>query len=478
MPTGRRLQPSLLRLGDFAVLSAAFATALLVSANALQGSDWKQFLSIRVSVGNILLFLGFAMVWHLLLRVHGLYSSRRLSSVFSEWWDITRAVFLGTLILPLLGLVLSLQAVNRSFIAAFFAVALTGTLVLRSGLRWLLGEARRRGRNLRNVVIVGCGPRGARLGAEIRRRPDLGYLLLGYIDDIPAPANPSHEGAEKLLGSLDEIEELLTRLAVDDVLVALPVKSQYERISSIIGTSEQLGLTVRMPADFFRLQVAQADLDYLDAIPIVTLRTPTPSVGALIFKRLLDVVVSGAALVLLMPLFCLIAIAIKIDSPGPILFSQERVGLGRRLIRMLKFRTMVVDAEDQLKRLEAFNEAAGAVFKMRHDPRVTRVGRLLRKLSLDELPQLWNVLTGDMSLVGPRPLPVRDVRAFDSRWQNRRFSVKPGLTCLWQANGRHEIAFDEWMELDLQYIDQWSLKLDFEILLKTIPAVFRGTGAT
>ena len=195
-------------------------------------------------------------------------------------------------------------------------------------------------------------------------------------------------------------------------------------------------------------------------------------------KRLLDVLGSAVALIVHLPILAIIAIAIKLDSRGPVFFVQERVGLNRRKFRALKFRTMATDAEERIKELEDKNEVRGAAFKMRNDPRVTRVGHILRKLSLDELPQFFNVLRGDMSLVGPRPLPLRDVERIDEQWQKRRFSVKPGITCLWQVNGRHEISFEHWMEMDLQYIDNWSLKLDFEILMKTIPAVLRGSGAS
>jgi lipopolysaccharide/colanic/teichoic acid biosynthesis glycosyltransferase len=183
-------------------------------------------------------------------------------------------------------------------------------------------------------------------------------------------------------------------------------------------------------------------------------------------------------LALLGPLLLLIALAIRLESAGSVFFIQDRVGLRRKKFPMIKFRTMVHDAEARQHELDDLNEVAGGAFKIRNDPRVTRVGRVLRKLSLDELPQFLNVVRGDMSLVGPRPLPLRDVERFHGEWQKRRFSVKPGLTCLWQINGRHEIDFEHWMELDLQYIDNWSLSLDMDILVKTVPAVLRGTGAS
>ena len=395
----------------------------------------------------------------------------------SLWWDVLKATVMGTLLLPAMGMVLDLEAIDRTFVLTFFTTVFLSTALARSWIRFALGEARRQGRNLRNLVIIGCGPRGARVGNDIRQRPDLGYQLLGYVDDMPAPDNP-RGGREKLLGRLDEVEELLTSLQIDEVLIALPLKSHYGRIEQIIDVCEDLGITIRMPADFFHLEVASSEVDYLDGSPIMTLRTPTPSLSGLMLKRSLDIACALVGLILLSPLLLFVAIAIRLDSKGPIFFAQERIGFGRRPFKMFKFRTMVTNAEELLASLEEQNEVSGAAFKMRDDPRITKVGRLLRKFSIDELPQLWNVLVGQMSVVGPRPLPLRDVQAFDRRWQNRRFSVKPGLTCLWQANGRHNIGFDEWMELDLQYIDQWSLGLDFEIILKTVPAVLRGTGAS
>jgi len=191
----------------------------------------------------------------------------------------------------------------------------------------------------------------------------------------------------------------------------------------------------------------------------------------------MDVVVSLALLVLLLPVFLIVPILIRLDSPGPAFFVQQRLGLNKRRFSLYKFRTMVRDAEKLQQELEELNEADGPVFKIRNDPRITRIGRFLRTTSIDELPQLFNVLKGDMSLVGPRPLPVRDYEGFDRHWFNRRFSVRPGITCTWQVDGRSDLPFDKWIKLDLQYIDNWSLPLDLRILLKTVPAVLRGRGA-
>ena len=477
-PLRRRLLLDAFRVADLCVMSAAFGLALLVSAGVASPNNPAAFLAVRIRLSNIILFAGFALLWHVIFRARGLYRSRRIGLLVSEWWDIAKAVALGTLILAGLGLVLRLAAVDRRFLAVFFVVGLVGTVLTRSALRLALGEVRRKGRNLRNLVIVGCGPRGARLGAEIWKRPELGYLLMGYIDDIPPPRSALHGQPEKLLGGLKDAGKLLGTMEVDEVMICLPVRSQYETIARLITETTEMGLTVRMPADFFELKLARAEVEHLDKIPIVTLSEPAPSSLGLFVKRTLDLVCTGVALIIFAPLFLFIAIAIKLESSGPVFFSQERVGLGRRKFRMWKFRSMVRDAESQLAKLEQLNEVKGAAFKIRQDPRVTRVGRLLRKLSLDELPQLFNVVLGEMSLVGPRPLPLRDVERIPNGWQMRRFSMKPGISCLWQINGRHKIDFDHWMELDLQYIDNWSPGLDLEILMKTLPAVLRGTGAS
>ena len=474
----RRFLRNALRIGDLLVMCFALAVALAASGIDLGYEDLSTFFSMRVSLANLGLFAGFVLFWFLVFEGFGLYRSRRLGNMFSELLDLTKAIAMATILFPTCALLFSLEAITSTFVIVFFGVAVISAVLMRVTLRFFLGGARRRGRNLRHIVIVGCGMRGATLGQHLRRRPDLGYDLLGYVDDIPPPNKPGGQGREELLGSLDEVEDVLRNNQVDEVLLALPVKSQYEAISQIIQLTEELGVIVRMPADFFRLEVARAEVDYLDSMPVMTLQTPRPSFGGLIMKRCFDFAVSLVTLVILSPLLALIALAIKLDSPGPVLFRQERVGLNRRTFPVLKFRTMVVNAEALLADLERLNEADGAAFKMRHDPRITRLGVLLRKTSLDELPQLWNILVGEMSFVGPRPLPLRDVGLFSQRWQNRRFSVRPGLTCLWQAGGRHNIGFDEWMEMDLEYIDQWSFGLDLEILVRTVPAVLRGTGAS
>ena len=264
---------------------------------------------------------------------------------------------------------------------------------------------------------------------------------------------------------------------VDEVLIALPLDKYGPLVEAIVRNCEEQGIIVRVRTELSHLPVARSYVDDLHGVSVLTIQTGPVDGWPLIVKRSIDVAVSAALLLTLAPLFVAVMLLIKLDSAGSVFFAQERVGFNKRRFRMLKFRTMVAEADQQQDVLEHLNEAEGPVFKIKNDPRVTWVGKFLRRFSIDELPQLLNVFKGDMSLVGPRPLPVRDVERIDVQWHRRRFSIKPGITCLWQVNGRSNIAFDEWVRLDLEYIDRWSLGLDIKILMKTIPAVFRGSGA-
>ena len=276
---------------------------------------------------------------------------------------------------------------------------------------------------------------------------------------------------------ISELESIIARQPIDEVLVALSPNKHGPLVETIIRHREQEGIIVRLRAEMFDLQIARSSVDELEGLPVVTIRSGPDDDWPLLAKRVIDILGSVILLIVLAPLFTLVALLVKLGSPGPIFFAQERIGLNKRRFRIWKFRTMVEGADERQAELEHMNEVGGPVFKIKNDPRITRIGRFLRRFSIDELPQLFNVLKGDMSLVGPRPLPVRDVERIDVSAHKRRFSIKPGITCLWQVNGRSNIDFEHWVRLDLEYIDKWSLGLDLIILLKTIPAVVKGPGA-
>jgi exopolysaccharide biosynthesis polyprenyl glycosylphosphotransferase len=274
-----------------------------------------------------------------------------------------------------------------------------------------------------------------------------------------------------------ELESLVAREPVDEVFITLSREKYGHLLETIVSLCEEQGIIVRVQPEPFDLRIARWQVDELGGLPMVTIRSGPPDGWQLATKRLIDICGSVALLIALAPILAGVALLIRLDSSGPIFYTQQRVGLNRRRFKLFKFRTMTVGADQQQLMLESMNEAEGPVFKIKDDPRVTRIGRFLRRFSIDELPQLFNVFKGEMSLVGPRPLPVRDVERIDARWHKRRLSVKPGVTCLWQVNGRSDVSFDHWVRMDLEYIDKWSLGLDLKILMKTIPAVLKGSGA-
>ena len=438
---------------------------------------FDEFLELRIKIENAILAGAMVLAWHLVFSSFGLYESKRLSNRTAEMRDIIIATLAGTAVMAALTVVFSIQMVSPGFLPAFWIVVTTFTCLSRICLRISLSWIRRRGRNLRNVLIVGTNRRAAQFASDISEKPELGYRLLGFADEHWEGLTRWNQNKFPLVASLETLPAFLRSFAVDEVLITLPMRSYYQPTSHIVAQCEEQGILVRVLGELFTPKLAKPSVDELGHHSTFTLHTGAIGDQAILVKRIIDVLVAGPLLVLLLPCFGIIAAAIKLTSPGPVFFIQERVGLNKRRFRCLKFRTMVLDAERQQAELEHLNEVQGAAFKIKKDPRITRIGQLLRKTSFDELPQLINVLKGDMSLVGPRPLPVRDFHEFSADWHRRRFSVRPGLTCLWQVNGRSSLSFEKWMELDLEYIDQWSLLLDLKILFKTIPAVIRGTGA-
>jgi exopolysaccharide biosynthesis polyprenyl glycosylphosphotransferase len=325
-----------------------------------------------------------------------------------------------------------------------------------------------------NVLILGTGPLARRAWREIRTTHCRSFKIVGFSDTSCLPSASSDVKA-KYLGNIDQLESLLLRHAIDVIVVALPVRSCYDPIQAVVATARASGIDLFSFSDPFPFDTETAQGSYPRH-----LFEPTHTLGSAlskVAKRAFDVIASFAAMLALMPLLLVVACAVKLTSPGPVFFVQERSGYRRRKMRLIKFRTMVRDAETLLQGLEHLNEAVGPIFKIKKDPRITPLGKFLRKTSIDELPQLWNVFIGDMSLVGPRPMSLRDVSLFSEAYLLRRFRVKPGITGLWQISGRSNLTFDQWIALDFSYIDRWSFGLDMQILLATIPVIVRGSGA-
>ncbi len=460
-----------LDVGVLAVaLAASTAISQLVNYQRVLPLGVEQYNELlhRVTVANICFLIMLLAGWSMCLSSLGLYGSRRLAHWRDDLADVMRAMGLCTVALAALAQVFAIKGVTQELLLGFWLLATVCLFAGRLVKRLILREVRLHGRNLRHVIIVGAGDRGQHLAKILNNHPELGFNLLGFIDDMKAPG---------VIGPLKSIAQTLDDNIVDEMMIALPIRSFYNEVFETIRIAEEQGIVVRFYSELFKLPLARARAEQLDDVPVLTLYTGPPLNWQSSCKRLIDIIGATALLIVLSPLLLLITLLIKLTSPGPALFVQERLGLHKQRFPMFKFRTMVADAEKRQKDLEDSNEAGGPVFKIKNDPRVTPIGRWLRKTSLDELPQLFNVLIGDLSLVGPRPLPLRDFERFDEYWFNRRFSVKPGITCIWQVSGRSETSFDRWIEQDLEYIDQWSLALDIKILLKTIPAVLRGTGA-
>ena len=457
-----------LKVCDLAVVALAFVLAL---SWTLHGSaDLLKLLEMRIKLRNFAFFALYLGTWHVLLHWLGLYRSYRLSPSAREWRDLASVAVLAVLPLVLLRGVLRFDFATPEFLVTFPALALIGLGAERRALRALARLMRRQGRNLRAAVIVGNGDAALDMASRLASRADLGYHVVGLLELAPGA-----DSAEQRRG-IARLIEFFEEQPIDEVFAALPLDAGQPLIREIVARSEERGVTVRLVSTVADPLLGKAQVDEVDGQPVISIYTGPPESLPMAVKRVMDVVIAAILLVVLAPLFLVIALLVKLDSAGPVLFAQDRIGLSRRRFKALKFRTMVDGADRQQADLERCNEADGPVFKIRNDPRVTRIGRWLRRLSFDEFPQLWNVLKGEMSLVGPRPLPLRDVERMGVAAQKRRFSVRPGMTCLWQIRSR-EPRFNEWADADMEYIDNWSVALDVEILMKTIPAVLSGRGA-
>lgn len=401
-------------------------------------------------------------------RLNQLYRSRPYSAVL---FGCLSLAIVGTAILAIAVWAFDLHSIGLRHLLVFAVINLILTFSFKTLNYSLLKRARTKGFNTSNVIVIG----------DLSARPFLRQMVKMKEWGYRVTAIIGTEDLEQEFGSVapflpmdTDIEELICNKTIDEVIYCKEATDQKE-IEQLLSITSEVGVVFRMYSSFFNVLTNKTHLHYFGTTPMLTISNTPLNYLELRIKDVFDILFSSFVVVVFSPVFVILAIAIKLDSKGPVFFKQRRVGLRGRKFFVYKFRTMVVNAEELKNKLIAQNEMDGPVFKMAKDPRITRVGRFLRKTSLDELPQFFNVLTGDMSIVGPRPPLPAEVKQYE-RWQLRRLAMKPGITCIWQVSGRNDIPFDEWMKMDLQYIDNWSLKLDFVIFLKTIRTMLRGDG--
>jgi len=452
-------------------LGEALACALLIAVVFWQLSG----ISMARAASLYLVFEGvlFASYFVLACRL-GLFQSMRLMTLRQE---IKRTFIVYTLSVALAFMAASFlrlipEGFDRHLILASAAGG-AGLIGYHLATRKVLRVIRRRGYDHKVAVCVGINPQTLAIARAIRRWPEMGIDLVGVFD---APDRKAGLTFAPYLGNLEDIAEFVRTQIVDIVFITLPVRSHYDDICRLVQVCSEVGIEVRYQLGLAAVPPYQTRTTVFAGQPFVTFDETSLSASALSFKRAVDLLVASILLVLCGPIMLLAALAIRLTSGSPVLFRQMRVGYHGRRFVLLKFRTMVLEAEKHRTSLEHLNEVGGPAFKMRDDPRITLIGRILRRFSIDELPQLLNVLRGDMSLVGPRPPLPEEVAQYEWAWR-RRLSLRPGLTCTWQISGRNEIGFEDWMEMDLDYIDHWSPLLDLKILVLTFPAVLLGRGA-
>lgn len=410
----------------------------------------------------------------LFLAVEGAYRPHRGRRFVEEMIIVFRGALLGIAAMTII-VFFSTPSYYSRLIFGYTGVACVLLLgVARAVEQTVLAKLRRRGVGVASLLVVGADEVGRSVMRTIYARPDLAYRIVGFLDDDPDRAE-SDIGRFPALGGIGRLRKVLSEGQIDAVIVTLPWE-RHRQIRQIVEACRAHQVRVQVVPDMFQMSMARVAVEDLGGIPVLSFREPSLRAWQMALKRLMDVVIAGTGLVTLSPILGLIALAIRLDSPGPIIFRQRRVGRGGRPFILFKFRSMYDGAESQVATLRAQNEANGPLFKLKDDPRRTRVGKWIRRASLDELPQLWNVLRGEMSLVGPRPALESEVSGY-APWHRRRLDALPGITGLWQVSGRSELTFDEMVLLDIYYIENWSPTLDLQILLRTVPTVLRGTGA-
>jgi len=456
----------LMAMGDACVVCAAFFIAYFLRDSVSAIYPLRAYLKMLPVV---------CLVWVIFLYSFKMYGSIRTLRKPELFGIIIKSSLAGFITFSGLMYLYKLTHISRIFVVMFFLISTLLIILEKVLLIVFFRHIRRKGLNYRNILVVGTGKRAKNFIDIVHRHKEFGFKIIGMVDEDASKKGEVLYGY-KVLGILNDMIEIIHSNVVDEVIFIVP-RAWLGKIEHIMHFCENEGLKVHVSVDYFELKLSSARLGELYGMPLLTFDTTPSLLEHLLIKRLADVAVSAVLLIILAPLFLLTAILIRLTSPGPVFFRQERCSLNGRRFTLYKFRTMVKGAESQLKDVLSLNEMDGPVFKITNDPRITGLGNFLRKFSIDELPQLYNVFKGDMSLVGPRPPIPAEVDKYDS-WQRRRLSMRPGLTCLWQVNGRNKITdFNTWARLDLEYIDNWSLWLDVKLLFKTFPAVILASGA-
>ena len=465
----RRWERLVLLFADFAASNLAFFLAYHLRYTFEVGGDvpGESYVAYALYVPLQLLFALLSLAGY---QLRGSYRTSRFALSSETMAVIGTSAVAAMLVFGAVSMVHYSASSRLAFIYAWLlAIVLgaAGRLIV-----WLIrAKAYRSGVGVERVIVVGNNRLARMVMQLLVHQPTLGCRVLGFVDETPE----RDFGRFRALGTLDHLPALTRELAVDRVIVALPA-ARHEEILQVLDRCRAEGVSLSLVPDLFELRLSHVTMGTIGGIPLLDLNEAGIGGGNLIVKRVLDVLSSVILAVVLSPLIAIIAIAIKLESPGPVFFWQTRLGKDARPFLCLKFRSMREGAELEQAQLEALNEAQGPIFKIRADPRLTRVGRYLRRTSLDELPQLWNVLRGEMSLVGPRPPIPAEVERYED-WHRRRLEVVPGITGLWQVSGRSELSFDEMVMLDLYYIENWSLVLDLQLLMRTIPTVLAARGA-
>lgn len=404
----------------------------------------------------------------------GVYPYRPGRSLVEELYAIGTATTAGILVLITVALFFRPLLYSRLIFlyAAFLIIVLLG--VSRLTIQAARAHLRRYGVGVERMVLVGAGDVGRMVMRNVVARPELGYQLIGFLDDDPAKSS-TDIGPFRALGPVDNFAQVTAEEDINSVIICLPWQS-HRTLRRVLRACDQAGVRAYVVPDLFQITRNQMKVESLNGIPLISTRQVSIQGWNLVLKRASDLVLSAALGLVTLPFILLMALAIRLDSPGPVLYSQVRVGKEGKRFRCFKFRTMVVGADKMRRELDEKNEASGPLFKMRNDPRLTQVGRFLRRYSLDELPQLINIFRGEMSLVGPRPNLPEEVDQY-LEWHKKRLAASPGITGLWQVSGRSDLSFDEMVLLDIYYVENWNLGLDFVILLRSIPAVLGARGA-